>query len=405
MNIIAFPYGPAVIGIDKYVNYDKFYIIGQSSYKDIYEKLNIKYLTLLEEYNFNNVFKTIQKISQEHKIEKIIFLGEEDIEFGGMINEYYHIQKVPNTLTAKLYRDKYMMRIYAQDIVNVPKFWEIENCNDIKNIITEGKKYVLKPRDKAGAVGVRTIKTNKDIENISGSLEGYILEEFVDCDVMFTVDGIAYNKGICEFSVHEYEMPILESLETSKKGVVVRTSRFYQKNPRIIKKLFDNTKRVIERFSKNNEIYGFHFEWFYDEKQEILTLCEAGARFGGGEIPLLYEIEYEKSLLEKYWNYISEKEMPISITADQIEIPKHIAATVMPYRRKGIVRSLPSEDRFTFAKKIRIFVQEGDALENINSCVENLLMCVFSAENEEEYKNRIDYIENIVKNEFVIEPI
>lgn len=50
----------------------------------------------------------------------------------------------------------------------------------------------------------------------------------------------------------------------------------------------------------------------------------------------------------------------------------------MPYRKKGIVKSVPSIEKFNFADKISIFI------------------------NEEDYSNKINKINKIVDNDFII---
>ena len=48
---------------------------------------------------------------------------------------------------------------------------------------------------------------------------------------------------------------------------------------------------------------------------------------------------------------------------------KEFHANICHIGKKGIVKSVPSIEKFSFADKISIFIEEGDIIQNSKMCV------------------------------------
>lgn len=407
MKIVIFRYSAETIGLKYLQSSNTAYIttINQKKKNNDYFNKNeeMPFMIYLDNLTLPEVIKTIQKIKFKEEIESIITLGEDDIDWVGMLEDYF-VRGKSEYLINTMFKDKYVMRSFLNGIVAQPDFMLIQSPNDIDLFRNKhkNKSVVIKPRNGSGSEEVKILPPNEVLEkNIVKSVStGYFLiEECVDMKKMLTCDGYGVGKAINRFFCHEYESLIYDSL-VKKSEIIIRTSRLYDKNLLLLKKIKKACNLIIENFGIENELIPFHFEWFYCEESNEIVFCEVGKRFGGGDIPKLINDAFEVNVLKEYWDIFLGKTISYNLS-DNLTMPLKIACSIMPYKMEGIVVETPELCEFDWTKRTRFYVKKGDQIKESESANEILLLSDFISENEVDYDYQINKIKKLIKK-FII---
>lgn len=406
MNIILFRYSPYAVMLN-YANKHNSIIIAPSSVRKKYEDFcsvgyNIPKIIYIEDYVLPEIIRTLRNIQEECDISNITTLSEEDMEWVGLVSDFFMGEKstfVSNTL----FKDKYYMRSFLIDIVNQPYFRLIKSEDDIWKFWekVEGDNAIIKTRFGAGAEKI--FKYNKNDKNLSEEIfsENYMIEEIVEFPNMLTCDGYSFGTSIKRFFSHVYpEGLLLDSLQAEGSGAcIIRTSPMYSTNVKFLKKIFKECKKVLELFAIQEEITPFHFEWFYNKENE-LVFCEVGKRFGGGSIPFLIQYSFDVNILKEYWEQLEngENKTISCVSEEKLMFPQKISATYAPYKRKGRVIECPSEEEYDWVEKSWIYVYKGSVCETPQSIVENAFIVVFVSLTEEEYLKKMSKAKELAQN-------
>lgn len=332
--------------------------------------------------------------------ENLLFIanGEEKIALAGLLNEQYSENR--GYFQAMSFIDKYLMRVMLRSVIQQPEFVSINSKQEMITYLMKSTKneYILKPRAQSSANGLYIVQSKKEIDVLPDNLNGYILEEFVEYDIMLTSDGIAQSDKIHTFVVHEYGDKLTESI-TKGSFATVSTCHFYATNPEIIEKVYDNTKRVLNKLKICDYPIPFHFEWFYNVKTRELTFCEGAARFGGAEIPKLIECAFDVNVKELYWNELLGGNLNDIKEKKTISKPKCYGTTFLSYRVEGIVKKLPDEQSVEWLDKYSCYVKKGDQIKKSTTAVENIFNAVFTCENYKDISKGIDKCVRLLTDE------
>ncbi|MCP1275765.1 ATP-grasp domain-containing protein [Leuconostoc citreum] len=397
MNIIVFRH-PALENYLPKENLDQITIITpakfEETYKIFYSEYSIKpKIYFLEDWRLPAMITVLNEINLTYKIEKISTLAEEDIEEVALLREFYTKQS-SQLLTDLLFRDKYYMRSFLQNIVRQPKFRLIEKNEDIELFKKQSSsdEFILKRRNLAGGSHVKKVHRNSEITPEITFLDlysgDYLIEEFVDLPQMVTADGYAVSGNISRFFSHEYNEHLLESFE--HEYLLLRTSHLYHSKNDYINKIKKQSQKVLNIFLRNKDnISPFHFEWFINEETEEVVFNEVGRRFGGGNIPQLIQIAFGIDILNEYW--LHENSIDNSnCTVIPKNIPDQIAASFMPYKKHGKIIELPSNDLFDWTVKTRMLSKIGDTnTQDVEIVTDIPFMSSFSASDETDLNIKI----------------
>lgn len=299
MKIFVYSYSPTSIGIN--YNFDG-YVITTPEQKVNFINCGIakKLIYVSEKIDFFHVKLICDRIikSQHNKITEIFTLQEDDIEWVDLLNHYYFdTSPYPNLA---FFKDKYYMRTILYKEIRQPKCLPVWNKVSYDNVPKVG---LIKPRRSEAAQGISFYSTKREFDNATKNItitDGFIAEEKVDYDVMFTCDGIWNKNEIVEFYSHQ-DSNKLSDYKVNK-YTILYTNENYWNDQRLISLLKHKTSIVLSKLTQNKGTIPFHMEWFYNKTSQKLTFCEVGARFGGWHIPYLVEQAFGKNYSNDYWH-------------------------------------------------------------------------------------------------------
>lgn len=305
MKYFIWRFNPKIIQIPDSKNIT--YIVPESKLDSYKAFSNVIYLT---DINFKEVYLALKKCDLSN-IEDIFTLDEECMDWVGILKSIF----IPTASVSSnfLFKDKYFMRSALQGVIEEPDF-EYLNLDNIQDDFYIDS--LAKPRTSDSAKGILRFSKRVDLKKLMNSQyylgnNEYMVEEFVDYDKMFTVDGYTDFHNHERFFSHEYNSKISDFSSTGY--LTLHTSSFYYTNPEKLKQLFMLSKKVLSCLASKNEIVPFHFEWFYSTKKDKFTFTEVGKRFGGAKIPELIKYSFGVDILKEYWA-LQEKNYRISIT-------------------------------------------------------------------------------------------
>ena len=391
VDIVIFRYSPITINLYKLQGAK--IIIAPTSQKNNYDFMVQKYnfmnkVYYVENMNMEYVISILDKINLHYSIASITTLSEDDIEWIGLLNDYY-VGNCSRYVNNSLFRNKYYMRCFLKDIVKEPIFIMPNSINELMNFLEYNKEYVIKPINGEGAQGVtffklEDVRNNTDFFKEKLSSKSFLIEEKVLNPKMITCDGYAVGKKIIRFFIHEYNDLITNALSQNSYTAIFTSdiNTIYDKKYQI-KGL---CQKVLNRLGMENELTPFHFEWFYSGNEFVF--CEVAKRFGGANIPQLINESYNIDILNEYWN----ESFPSDIDSSDKLHPHKLSCCILAYAKKGTLKSVPNLPKSLKCKfKIyKCFVKEGDFCEDSKELSNQLFSCMFTSNSLEEQNKTID---------------
>jgi len=222
-------------------------------------------------------------LSRVVKFDKIIGLGEFDIEVAASLREHTRIGGMGET-TSRYFRDKLAMRMKAdEDGINVPEFTRILNHAEVKEFMdTVPAPWVLKPRMGASSAKVTKMyhaqEVWNEIEKLGDKQSTYLLERYVAGDV-YHVDALVNDSKVVFASCSKYGIPMLDLTTTG--GIF--TTRMIKRGSADEKALQKINKDITESFGLVRGT--MHNEYIKSKEDGKFYFLEASARVGGARIP------------------------------------------------------------------------------------------------------------------------
>ncbi len=250
------------------------------------------------EWNMKDVIYGVSYMAREEKIDRIVALDDFDVEKAATLREHLRIGGMGDT-TARYFRDKLAMRKKALDEgINVPPFVHLLNYSEIKSFMEKvGFPYIIKPRMKAGAIGLIKVNSEEEVwkalEKLGDEQSFYLMEKFVEGDVYHS-DTIIKNGNIIFDSVSKYGLPPMEVAHQGR----VFTSR-------IIPPDTDEAKAIVEFNQEIIKILGLkygvsHTEFIKARGDGKLYFLETSARVGGANLSELVKAATGINLWEEW---------------------------------------------------------------------------------------------------------
>ncbi|MFM8179921.1 MAG: acetyl-CoA carboxylase biotin carboxylase subunit family protein [Candidatus Kapaibacterium sp.] len=234
-------------------------------------------------YDETTVRNVVGYLSRTIRFDKIIGLGEFDIEVAAALREHLRIPGMGET-TARYFRDKLAMRMKAREEgIPVPEFTRILHHPDIKEFMDRvPAPWVLKPRMGASSAKVKKIfhadELWTELEKLGDKQTSYLLEKYLPGDV-FHVDSVVSDYAVIFAGVSKYGIPMLD-LNTSG-GIF--TTRMIKKGSADDKALRSVNSKVIKSFGLKHG--ATHIEYIRNADDGKMYFLEAGCRIGGARIP------------------------------------------------------------------------------------------------------------------------
>lgn len=334
MKYFIWKFNPKIIKLPNSKNIT--YVVPKSKSEYYKTFSNVLYVTTV---NFKEVYHALKNVDLSN-IEDVFTLDEECMDWVGVLKSI--LIPIANSNSNFLFKDKYFMRSVLQNVVAQPEFTNLD-VNNINNIFYSDS--LAKPRNSDSAKGI--IRFQKQIEphklmnqqDYIGN-NTYMVEEFVDYDKMFTVDGYTDFQGHERFFSHEYNSKISDFSSTG--FLTLHTNSFYYTNLEKLQRLFMLSKKVLLCLASSNEIVPFHLEWFYSTKRDQFIFTEVGKRFGGAKIPELIRYSFNIDILKEYWALQENNLVNLNYKIKPENfIPKQCSTTYMQFQNgKQLTRSL-----------------------------------------------------------------
>jgi biotin carboxylase len=158
-----------------------------------------------------DIVQAVTHLTRKQKIDRIVALDEYDMETAATLREHLRLPGMGLT-TMRYFRDKLAMRMKALDRgVRVPDFVPVLNHGDIRYYLEHVPgPWVLKPRQEASAIGIKTIHAAAEVwpmlEQLGDKQSSFLLEKFVPGEV-YHVDSIVAKSEVVFANVSKYGKP------------------------------------------------------------------------------------------------------------------------------------------------------------------------------------------------------
>jgi biotin carboxylase len=234
-------------------------------------------------YDEKVVRNVVCYLARTRKFDKIVGLGEFDIEVAAALREHLRCPGMGET-TSRYFRDKLAMRMKTkEDGIPVPEFVRVLNYDEIAEYFNRvSGPYIFKPRMAASSAKVSKIFNPEELwpklEELGDKQSSYLLEKYIPGDV-YHVDSLVSDRKVVFASSSRYGMPMLD-LNTSG-GIF--TTRMVEKGSDDEKALQKINKEVMKSLGL---VWGCtHIEYIKSREDGKFYFLEAAARVGGARIP------------------------------------------------------------------------------------------------------------------------
>ena len=237
-------------------------------------------------WNMDDLILGTSHLARRERIDRIVPLDDFDLEKASALREHLRLPGMGET-TTRYFRDKLAMRVKAQDAgLPVPAFVHVLNDDRMREFCQRvAPPWFLKPRQQAGAIGIRKINGEDELWAVSEALgddrSHFLLEEFVAGEVCH-VDSIVYEREVLAAIPSKYGTP---PFDVSHGGGVF-TTRVMNRNTDAAAALVDLNHRLLTTLGL---VRGVSHSEYIRGRDGRLVFLETSARVGGAHIADLIE--------------------------------------------------------------------------------------------------------------------
>lgn len=232
---------------------------------------------------------TVSYVARQEAFDRVVGLGEYDIEIGAMLREHLQLPGIGVT-TARNFRDKLAMRRVASDAgLRVPPFTKVFPYSTVGAFMAEVPgPWVLKPRTEASSNGIKVIhhpeELWRELDRLGDEQSHFLLERFTPGDV-YHVDAVVSKGKVLMARAHRYGIPILQ---LHRQGGVY-TTRALKRGDALEKDLLAFNQDVIQALGLPFGVT--HIEYIRSQEDGQFYFLEASARVGAGMIEDMVQAE------------------------------------------------------------------------------------------------------------------
>lgn len=277
---------------------------------------------------------TVSYVARHEAIDRVVALGEYDIEIGAALREHLQLPGIGVTV-ARNFRDKLAMRrVASQAGLRVPAFTPVFPYAKLGAFMAEHPgPWVLKPRTEASSNGISTIHHPdalwRELERLGDDQSNYLLEVFTPGDV-FHVDGVVSEGKVRFARAHRYGTPILE---LHRNGGVY-TTQALRRGEAAEKELQAMNAKVVAALGLPFGVT--HIEYIRGHADGQLYFLEASARVGAGMIEEMVEAQTGLNL------WVEWARLEVAQAQGKYQLPPvreayaGVAATMAPYEHPDL---------------------------------------------------------------------
>lgn len=282
-----------------------------------YESLSEGLRNSLTEYyrvdnmeDYDQVYRAVGYFAHKYgRIDRIESHNEYWLELDAKLRTDFNVFGYKNEDMKTIKTKSQMKEVFKKAGLKVAKGRVFSDEEDACRLVAELKlPVIIKPNSGVGASDTYKIRTEQDLhhffEHKSPNVE-YIMEEFIDGDIV-TFDGLTDHDGnIVFYSSLEYSEAVLDTVE--KDG-----DMFYFVPREISPKLVELGKICVEAFNVRERF--FHFEFFRVKGSNKILPLEINCRPPGGLTIDMWNYANDFDVFNEYANIVKENRFYSHIT-------------------------------------------------------------------------------------------
>ncbi|MEE6032633.1 ATP-grasp domain-containing protein [Avibacterium paragallinarum] len=282
-----------------------------------YEQLSENLRNALTEYyrvdnmeDYDQVYRALGYFAHKYgRIDRIESHNEYWLELDVKLRTDFNVFGYKNEDMKSIKTKSKMKEIFRQTGLKVAKGRVFESDEDARKLAHElHYPVIIKPNSGVGASDTYKIKSAQELDAFfshkNPNVE-YIMEEFIDGDIV-TFDGLTDRDGnIVFYSSLEYSEAVLDTVE--KDG-----DMFYYVPREISQKLVELGKQCVKAFNVKERF--FHFEFFRVKKTNELLPLEVNCRPPGGLTIDMWNYANDFDVFNEYAHIVKDNQFHAQIS-------------------------------------------------------------------------------------------
>ena len=304
----------------------------------------------------------VLELAGQYDVTDVVTVQEHDVERVAQLREILGLGGLPLSSALK-WRNKLEMKETARRAgIEVAAQQAIECATDLISFAAgHGFPVVVKPRDGAGALGVRVLRDQAELAGfLAEDLDMYgpyqsnlMVEEFVD-GPMCHVDGLVVDGEV----VYVYASQYLFALSDFKQLHRGRLDATLDPDDPLAVRLVEFTGAVIDALPAPRN-FAFHAEVFHTP-DDRLVLCEIAARPGGAQNRAIAEVMFG---IDPFAGMVrANAGLPVLVDGPRPLRPATMAGQLLFGRRRGTVVSVPGDPPFPWVARSIILARQGEVM-------------------------------------------
>ncbi|MBM7642574.1 ATP-grasp domain-containing protein [Streptococcus loxodontisalivarius] len=260
--------------------------------------------------DYDQVYRAVAYFAHKYgRIDRIESHNEYWLELDAKLRTDFNVFGYKNEDMLAIKTKRQMKEIFRQTGLKVAA-GEVFHTDEEACKLAQELKFpvIIKPNSGVGASDTYKIKSSDELEDFfTYKTEGveYIMEEFIDGDIV-TFDGLTDHEGnIVFYSSLEYSEAVLDTVE--KDG-----DMFYYVPREISPKLVELGKKCVQAFNVKERF--FHFEFFRVKATKELMALEVNCRPPGGLTIDMWDYANDFDVFNEYAHIVKDNEFHAEIT-------------------------------------------------------------------------------------------
>ncbi|MGT2929490.1 ATP-grasp domain-containing protein [Streptococcus dentasini] len=286
--------------------------IADTPYDDLSDGLKA---SLTEYYRVDNmedydqVYRAVAYFAHKYgRIDRIESHNEYWLELDAKLRTDFNVfgYKTEDMLAIKTKRQ--MKEIFRKSGIRVAQGDVFHTDDQARQLAQKlGFPVIIKPNSGVGASDTYKIKSDQELEEFFGYKTAgveYIMEEFIDGDIV-TFDGLTDHDGnIVFYSGLEYKEAVLETLDHD-------SDMFYYVPREFSPELIELGKKCVQAFNVKERF--FHFEFFRVKKTKDLMALEINCRPPGGLTIDMWNYADDFDIFDQYAKVVRDNQFTADI--------------------------------------------------------------------------------------------
>ncbi len=279
--------------------------IADTPYEDLSEGLRqnlTEYYRVTDMEDYDQVYRAVAYFAHKYgRIDRIESHNEYWLELDAKLRTDFNVFGYKNQDMLSIKTKEQMKKIFRQNGIKVAEGAVFHSDKEARKLAKKlGFPVIIKPNTGVGASDTYKIKSKIELEDFFGYQTAgidYIMEEFVDGDIV-TFDGLTdYEGNIVFYSSLEYSEAVLDTVE--KDG-----DMFYYVPRDISDELVKLGTTCVEAFNVKERF--FHFEFFRVKKTKELIALEVNCRPPGGLSIDMWNYSNDFDIFREYANIVKD---------------------------------------------------------------------------------------------------